>query len=159
VSITERVIDTTPEHGDTSASCGGPAADNHRHKEPLMTNLDSMIEKYVSSWNEPDPEARRRVIDEVWTADGVYRNATTEFAGRAGIEAAVTQAYDAFSAKGYVFKLAAVDRNHDAIRYRWEMVPATGGQADSIGTHVAIVGSNGRLVSDHQFIDTPPSAR
>jgi hypothetical protein len=124
-----------------------------------MTNLDAMIEKYVSSWNEPDPEARRRVIDEIWAADGVYRNATTEFAGRAGIEAAVAEAYDAFSAKGYAFKLVAVDRNHDAIRYRWEMVRVTGGEADSISTHVAIVGTNGRLVSDHQFIDKPPSAR
>jgi hypothetical protein len=123
-----------------------------------MTDLDAMIEKYVSSWNEPDPEARRRVIDEVWATDGVYRNATTEFARRAGIEAAVTDAYEAFRAKGYVFKLAALDRNHDVVRYRWEMVSLTGGQADSIGTHVATVGTDGRLVSDHQFIDRTPSA-
>ena len=38
------------------------------------------------------------------------------------------------------------------------MVPAGGGEPDSIGTHVAIVGADGRLVSDHQFIDKPPSA-
>ena len=37
------------------------------------------------------------------------------------------------------------------------MVPAGGGEPDSIGTHVAIVGADGRLVSDYQFIDKPPS--
>lgn len=38
------------------------------------------------------------------------------------------------------------------------MVRARGGEPDSIGTHVAVVGADGRLVNDHQFIDKPPSA-
>jgi hypothetical protein len=38
------------------------------------------------------------------------------------------------------------------------MVPRDGGEPDSIGTHVATVGADGRLLSDHQFIDKAPSA-
>ncbi|HUA71424.1 MAG TPA: nuclear transport factor 2 family protein [Solirubrobacteraceae bacterium] len=124
-----------------------------------MTDIDSTIEKWVASWNEPDSAARRSVIDEIWAADGVYRNARTEFNGRSGIEDAVTQAYDAFSANGFVFRVAGVDANHDAVRYRWEMIPTAGGEPDSIGTHVAMVGMDGRFVSDHQFIDEAPSGR
>lgn len=124
-----------------------------------MTGTRGMIEKYVASWNEKDPAARRRVIESTWADDGIYRNARTEFKGRSGIEAAVTEAYDAFTANGFVFRLANLDENHDAVRYQWEMVPAAGGDPDSIGTHVAIVGTDGRLVSDYQFIDKPPSAR
>jgi hypothetical protein len=42
-----------------------------------MTDIDTTIEKWVASWNDPDSAARRRVIDEIWAADGVYRNART----------------------------------------------------------------------------------
>lgn len=124
-----------------------------------MSDIDALIEQWVASWNDVDPAARRRVIDELWAPDGVYRNATTEFIGRSGVEEAVTRAHEAFSANGYVFRLASLDRNHDALRYRWEMVPAGGGEPDSIGTHVAMVGTNGRIVSDHQFIDKAPPSR
>jgi nuclear transport factor 2 (NTF2) superfamily protein len=124
-----------------------------------MTDINTTIEKFVTSWNDPDAQARRQVIDEIWSEDGVYRNASSEFHGRAGIEQAVTNAYNAFTSNGFVFRLAGIDTNHDAVRYRWEMVPREGGEPDSIGTHVALVGGDGRLVSDHQFIDKPPSGR
>jgi SnoaL-like domain len=123
-----------------------------------MSDISAMIEQYVASWNEPDAAVRRQVIDQVWAPEGTYRNASTEFSGRDGVENAVTGAYEAFSANGFVFTLAGLDVNHDAIRYQWEMVPAGGGAPDSIGTHVATVGRDGRLLTDHQFIDKPPSA-
>jgi nuclear transport factor 2 (NTF2) superfamily protein len=124
-----------------------------------MGDIDALIRKYVASWNEEDAAARRRVIDEVWAADGVYRNASTEFAGQSGIAEAVSEAYEAFTTNGYMFRVATIDTNHDAVRYRWEMVPAAGGDPDSIGTHVAMLDMDGRLISDHQFIDKAPSAR
>jgi nuclear transport factor 2 (NTF2) superfamily protein len=122
-----------------------------------MDSSEAMIEKYVASWNEPDPAERRQVIDDIWSRDGVYRNASTAFEGRDGIEQAVAGAHDAFAANGFRFQVASVQTNHDAVRYQWEMVPAAGGEPDSLGTHVAMLGEDGRLISDHQFIDKPPS--
>ena len=122
-----------------------------------MTSIDKMISSYVASWNESDPAKRDQTIRETWSPDGTYRNTTAVFDGYDGIARAVTAAHDAFVANGFVFTLANVDTNHDAVRYRWEMLPANGGTPDSIGTHVAVVGTDGRLVSDHQFIDKAPS--
>ena len=124
-----------------------------------MSDVEATVKSWVASWNERDPAARRRIIEETWAPDGIYRNATSEFAGYEGVEAAVTAAHEAFTPNGYSFRVAGIDRNHDAVRYRWEMVPASGGDPDSIGTHVAMVGTDGRFVSDHQFIDKAPSAR
>jgi nuclear transport factor 2 (NTF2) superfamily protein len=124
-----------------------------------MASVEAMIDRYVASWNEPDAAERRRVIDDIWSTDGVYRNATSTFEGHNGIEQAVTAAYDAFTANGFRFQVASVQTNHDAVRYQWEMVPAAGGEPDSIGTHVAMLGKEGRLLSDHQFIDQAPSGR
>jgi hypothetical protein len=123
-----------------------------------MASTDEMIRSYVASWNESDPAKRDLTIEETWSPSGIYRNATAEFEGYDDIARAVTAAHDTFVANGFVFTLANVDTNHDAIRYRWEMLPASGGEPDSIGTHVAVVGTDGRLVSDHQFIDKAPSA-
>jgi SnoaL-like domain len=123
-----------------------------------MTSIDEMIRSYVASWNESDPVKRELSIEKTWSPEGIYRNATAEFEGYDGIAGAVTAAHEAFVANGFVFTLANADINHDAVRYRWEMLPARGGEPDSIGTHVAVVGSDGRLVSDHQFIDKAPSA-
>jgi hypothetical protein len=123
-----------------------------------MASIDEMIRGYVASWNESDPTKRDLIIKRTWSRDGIYRNVTAEFEGYDGIARAVTAAHDAFVANGFVFTLASVDTNHDAVRYRWEMLPASGGEPDSIGTHVAVVGTDGRLVSDHQFIDKAPSA-
>lgn len=124
-----------------------------------MNDIEATIKSWVASWNEPDPAVRRRVIEATWAPDGIYRNATSEFTGYQGVADAVTAAHQAFSANGYSFRVVRIDRNHDAVRYRWEMVPASGGDADSIGTHVAMVGTDGRFVNDHQFIDKAPSAR
>jgi nuclear transport factor 2 (NTF2) superfamily protein len=123
-----------------------------------MTSIDEMISRYVASWNESDPAKRDQTIRKTWSPDGIYRNTTAAFDGYDGIARAVTAAHDAFVANGFVFTLAHVDTNHDAVRYQWEMLPAGGGEPDSIGTHVAVVGADGRLVTDHQFIDKAPSA-
>jgi hypothetical protein len=122
-----------------------------------MTSIDETIRSYVASWNESDPAKRELTIEKTWSPGGIYRNATAEFDGHLGVARAVTAAHDAFVANGFIFTLASVDTNHDAVRYRWEMLPAGGGEPDSIGTHIAVVGTDGRLVSDHQFIDKPPS--
>ena len=99
-----------------------------------MASIDEMIRSYVASWNESDPAKRGLTIEKTWSPEGIYRNATAEFEGYDGIARAVTAAHDAFTANGFVFTLAKVDTNHDAIRYRWEMVPAGGGEPDSIET-------------------------
>ena len=123
-----------------------------------MASIDEMIRSFVASWNETDPAKRDLMIERTWSPDGIYRNATAEFGGHPGIARAVTAAHDAFVANGFVLTLANVDVNHDAVRYRWEMLPAGGGEPESIGTHIALVGTDGRLVSDYQFIDKAPSA-
>jgi nuclear transport factor 2 (NTF2) superfamily protein len=124
-----------------------------------MSQPDALIERFVASWNDPDPATRRRVIDEICAPDCVYRNVRAEFSGRDGVAEAVTAAHEAYVDNGFVFRLVSLDTNHDAVRYRWEMVPAAGGEPDSIGTHIAMLGPDGRLTSDHQFIDKPPSGR
>jgi uncharacterized protein (TIGR02246 family) len=119
-----------------------------------MRDATNLVEDWVATWHQPDPELRGRAIARLWAEDCVYRNTRTEYHGRAGIEQAVRQAHERFVAEGgYVFRIARIDTNHEAVRYTWEMVSATGGDAEASGTHVALLDSDGRLQNDHQFVD------
>lgn len=123
-----------------------------------MQDTNTLIERWVSNWHEPNPDVRRATIDELCATDCVYRNARAEFTGRDGLQDAVTAAHEAWIEQGYSFRLARIDSHHDAIRYVWEMVPDAGGEPASVGTHFARVDADGRLISDHQFVDVPPPA-
>jgi nuclear transport factor 2 (NTF2) superfamily protein len=121
-----------------------------------MTDARELVQKYISTWEQPNAELRRKAIAEIWAEDGVYSNAHTVFTGHQGIEEAVTEAYENFVKKGYVFRLAKLDTNHEAIRYTWEMMPAKGDEPDGIGTQVVLLDETGRMICDHQFIDKAP---
>ncbi|GAA3075525.1 hypothetical protein GCM10020000_70900 [Streptomyces olivoverticillatus] len=88
----------------------------------------------------------------------MYANQGAEFSGHKEIESAVVEAYEQFVKNGdFVFTVAQVDVNHDAVRFTWDMVPPYGGEAASIGTQFFTLGEDGRIVRDYQFIDKVPA--
>jgi hypothetical protein len=86
--------------------------------EPTETELKQLIDRWVAQWNEPDPDERRRLIREVWAADGYQvmvnppegiRETAAQFGvpfpaveirGHDAMYARVTRAYDLFVAPG-----------------------------------------------------------
>lgn len=123
-----------------------------------MSDVEAIVEKYVASWSEPDAEARREVIAEIWAPNALYKNPIAEFHGLQGIEDAVTEAYDMFATQGYTFRVAKVDSNHEAVRYTWEMTPAGAAEPEVVGTQVVTLDERGRMQRDFQFVDKAPAA-
>ena len=37
-------------------------------------NINDLVARYLETWNETDPAARRKAIDELWAPDGVYND-------------------------------------------------------------------------------------
>jgi hypothetical protein len=35
-------------------------------------NVSELVTGYLQTWNETDPAARRKAIDELWAQDGIY---------------------------------------------------------------------------------------
>jgi hypothetical protein len=46
------------------AECNGDAMSN--------PDADRLVERYVAVWTEPDPAARRKAIEQLWTEDGAH---------------------------------------------------------------------------------------
>lgn len=137
-----------------------------------MSHSDDITEKYVSLWNEPDPQHRRQLIRELWTEDGSqvleppqeiiaaanaigFRSPRLESRGHDQLEERVRTAYDEFVGSGqYRFRQRHnVSRLDDILKFGWEMVSADNDEVVAIGLEVVMLALDGRIRTDYQFIE------
>ena len=119
-----------------------------------MSNATELVERYLATWNESDPAARRAAIDELWTEDGNYTDPLVVADGRDAIDAAIAGAQQQFA--GLRFRLAGtVDAHHNLARFTWELAPE-GAEAIAEGFDVAVLAEDGRLRSVHGFLNRVP---
>ncbi|MFJ4792395.1 hypothetical protein [Kitasatospora purpeofusca] len=129
-----------------------------------------IADRYVALWNEPDPERRRRAIEELWAAGGVHllqppedmreRAAELGFAdtvlearGHDALERRVARAHEEFVANGdYVFRQqGAAIRVGDAVKLSWVMVRPGEDEVLGGGVEVLVLDEDDRIVTDYQF--------
>ena len=82
-------------------------------------------------------DARRAAVAELWTEDGTYTDPLAAVSGHDGIAGLIGAVQAQFP--GHVIRLAddGVDAHHDIGRFRWELVPAAGGEPVVVGFDVA----------------------
>jgi hypothetical protein len=132
---------------------------------------DDFASRYVALWHEPDADARRAIIRELWTDDGgqlveppeEVRTAASAVGfpapplavhGYGELEARVTHAYEQFVAPGeYRFQAAGRPaRLEDVLTFHWEMVPVGGGEVAASGYDVFLLTPDNRIQTSYQFI-------
>jgi hypothetical protein len=116
-----------------------------------------MIERYIASWNEPNPARRRELIARTWTENGTYVDPLVVAEGHDTIDAAVAAAQAQFP--GFVFRLAGpIDAHHHVARFTWELAPEADADAIVTGLDVTVFASDGRLRAVHGFLDKVPAS-
>jgi hypothetical protein len=119
-----------------------------------MTTFEHLAQRYIDTWNETDPAARRRAIEALYAEDARYVDPLVDAQGRDAIEQTIAAAQEQFP--GFVFRLAgAVDAHHDQARFTWELGPE-GAEAPIAGFDVAVTDGDGRLRSVYGFLDRVP---
>jgi hypothetical protein len=135
-------------------------------------DLHNLTDRYVAVWNEPDAVLRRAAVRELWSADAVhvlqppkeivqtaeglgFDRLVLEARGHRALEFRVTRAHEEFVAPGtFVFRSRGnADRLHDVVKFHWEMVPRDGAEVVGVGLEILVLGPDGRIVSDYQFIE------
>ena len=121
-----------------------------------MSDVTTTVDTYLSAWNEPDPSAAGRLVEQVWAPDGTLTDPPMAAAGHAGI----SEMHGALQGQfpGHRFRRAsAVDVHHDRFRVGWELVGPDGAVALA-GTDVGQLADDGRLQSITGFFGDLPAA-
>ncbi|GAA0347130.1 nuclear transport factor 2 family protein [Actinoallomurus spadix] len=120
-----------------------------------MSDVNELAGRYIDTWNEKDPAARRAAVEALWTADGTYVDPLADVAGHDGIDAVIGAVQAQFP--DFVFRLgSAVDAHHDLARFTWELGPE-GGEAIVVGFDVMVLAEDGRIRNVHGFLDKVPA--
>jgi hypothetical protein len=113
--------------------------------------VNDTVARYLETWNETDPAARRKAIDELWAEGGVYTDPIAAAEGRDQIDAMIAAVQGQFA--GLAFTLASpVDAHHDIARFTWSL-----GDGLVIGFDVLVLDADGRISKVHGFLDKVPA--
>jgi len=117
-----------------------------------------IVERYLETWNETDPDVREAALASVWAEDATYVDPLANVAGRDAISDLIGAVQQ--QVPGHTFRLVddEVDAHHNVMRFWWELVPAGGGDSVAIGFDVAVTRDDGRIERVLGFLDKAPAA-
>jgi hypothetical protein len=117
-----------------------------------MTDAIQLVDRYLDTWNETDPERRRALLADTWTDDGAYLDPLAAGAGLDGIDAVIAGVQQQFP--GHRFRLAAgPDAHHDRVRFTWQLYGPDGAGPLATGVDFGILAADGRLRSVTGFLE------
>jgi hypothetical protein len=113
------------------------------------------VDRYIATWNETDPAARRDLVTATWAPAASYVDPLMRGEGHDGIDAMVAAVQGQFP--GHRFRLVAgPEEVAGHLRFAWEMGP-DGGETLIAGTDFATLDADGRLATVIGFIDRMPA--
>ncbi len=152
-----------------------PRASADRGKDgEVMTDIAprELVRRYVAAWKEPDAGRRRQAVQDLWTEDGAhilqppdeisraaaalgFPAATLAARGHDALEFRVTRSYQEFIEPGkFTFRPRDnAQRLADVVKFNWEMVSTDGGEVAAVGLEILVLGEDGRIKADYQFIE------
>ncbi|MEV5754365.1 nuclear transport factor 2 family protein [Actinoallomurus sp. NPDC052308] len=120
-----------------------------------MSDINELVGRYIDTWNEKDPAARRAAVEKLWTEDGTYTDPLADVAGHDGVDAVIAAVQNQFP--DFVFRPGQLaDAHHDLARFTWELGPKEG-EAVIVGFDVVVLAADGRIRNVHGFLDKVPA--
>ena len=120
-----------------------------------MSDFDTVVQRYLTAWNETDPDRRRAAVEEAFAADVRYVDPLAAVEGHAALAGLIGAVQDQFP--GLVFSPGGpVDAHHEQGRFTWHLGPA-GEEPVVVGFDVAELGPDGRIRTVLGFIDKAPA--
>ncbi len=113
----------------------------------------AVVDRYMAAWNEPDPEARRALLDECWAQAGIYCDPSGRATGRDGLCAHIGS-FQEWRPGTRSEVTSSVDEYDGCLRFSWRMLAADGtvalegtdfGELDGAGALRRIIGFFGPL--------------
>lgn len=114
-----------------------------------------VVRSYGEAWNERAESARRSLLEQAWTDDGVYSDPLGRAEGRDALVTHIAQFHETMP--GHRIELTSEPDEHDGfLRFTWEM---TGDDAVQVmeGIDFGELAPDGRLRRITGFFGAPPT--
>lgn len=123
----------------------------------MTIDYNKLADRYIAVWNQPDPQIRRKLIDEIWAEDGAYHNRLFSVWGRDMISNIISAAQAEYSARGFTFKSQnSCYGHHNGVRIGWVLIAAGTGEVDTLCEDFLLLNDEGQIIVDYQFgLKTP----
>jgi hypothetical protein len=120
-----------------------------------MEDAEDLVQRFVSVWNERDPERRRQSVRNLWVPEGRHLMGGQDVRGYEGLEQRVAASNERNVAeKGYVFRPATgIQALPGVVKFRWDMVRAGSDEVISAGVGFLVVNEERRIVCDYLFTE------
>ena len=126
-------------------------------EEMTMTELNDLVDRYIATWNETDPQRRRQLIAQTYVEAASYVDPLSQAQGHDSIDAMIQAVQTQFP--GHRFRRRGeVDAHNGRLRFGWELGPE-GGPVLIAGIDFGVVGTDGRFEAITGFVDGAPPAR
>jgi hypothetical protein len=134
------------------------ARPRERHREGMSNTpslIDSIVARYLATWNEPDAARRAALVAETFTPAARYVDPLARAEGSAQLAGLIGAVQARFP--GLVFTRCGVAELHDTFaRFSWSLGPV-GGQPIAGGTDFAVLEGE-RIASVTGFLDAVPAS-
>ena len=115
-----------------------------------------IVDTYLASLGQTDPDARAAMIATSWTPEGRYVDPARDITGPEAMQATIAAVQE--QAPGATFRrTTAIDQHHEYLRFGWEMVGPDGALALS-GIDVGVLAGDGKLKGICGFFGDLPAA-
>ena len=121
-----------------------------------MLDAQTLARRYIASWNGIDSDARRQLIERLWTEDARYIDPMMQARGQVAIAELIGGVHAKFP--GLRFVLNGMADGHGLYaRFSWHFGP-NDGPVIARGTDFTAVAEDGRLIQVTGFLDQAPGA-
>ncbi len=119
-----------------------------------MLDAQTLADRYVAAWNEPDATSRLRAIAALWAPGALPPAGAREPGGFGGLGRLVLGSSRRNGGlDGVRFRAARTARQRgDVVTFRWEMVLAGSETVLASGLEFLVVDDDGRILVDHPFV-------
>ena len=125
-------------------------------RRTAMSNVNEIVVRYLSVWNERDATRRRDLVAKTWSEDGTYVDGARQGAGHGDIDAMIAKAQEHFP--GYRLALVSgIETHHQYVRFSWAAGGTTEAPLYIKGTDIGTIADDGRLKSVIGFVDAAPA--
>jgi hypothetical protein len=123
-------------------------------QEDFMTLIDSLVQRYLATFNETDARRRRDSLDALYGTRGGYTDPHASLVGGAAVDEFIGAIQHRYP--GVVFTLAGkVDAHHDVARFTWHAMASGALEPVAIGFDVMVVDGE-RIRQVYGFLDKSP---